>query len=344
MEGPLLTAERVPASTPLLTVKGLVKVFPSARGVLRRRRGEIRAVDGVSVELAQGQTLAVVGESGCGKSTLAHCLVRLVEPTAGTVRFCGDDVGAYNSGQLRRFRRVVQIIFQDPFGTLNPRMTVRALVAEPLVAHGIVAGRPAVRRRVAELLDQVGLPAAQADRYPRQFSGGQRQRVCIARALACQPRLLILDEPVAALDVSIASQILNLLTDLQRELGVAYLFISHDLSLVRQMADRVAVMYLGAIVELAGAEQLFTAPQHPYSQALLSAVSVPDPIEERRRRRIPLRGEVPAGYDVPTGCRFHPRCSRGQDICAVREPLLGPVAGPEHCAACHFAEPIKVVW
>ncbi|MGH9182354.1 MAG: ABC transporter ATP-binding protein [Acidimicrobiales bacterium] len=331
------------AVPPLLAVDGLVKSFPVTRGILRRRRGDVRAVDRVSFTIEAGRTLGLVGESGCGKSTLARCLLRLVEPSAGRVRFGGEDVRGYGAGELRRLRRRAQIIFQDPFATLNPRMTVRDLVAEPLRAHRVVATKAEARRRGDELLEMVGLTSEQADRYPRQLSGGQRQRVNLARAISCRPRLLILDEPVAALDVSIAAQILNLLADLQAELGVAYLFISHDLSLVRHVAHRVAVMYLGAIVELADADEIFRAPQHPYSQALLSAAPLPDPIQERRRRRIPLPGEVPTGFDVPSGCRFRTRCFKVQPVCAEREPPLEPVAGGDHCAACHFAAPLRVL-
>ncbi|MDP8971403.1 MAG: ATP-binding cassette domain-containing protein [Actinomycetota bacterium] len=327
----------------LLLVEELVKVFPVTRGILRRRGGEVRAVDGVSLSVDRGQTLGLVGESACGKSTVARCILRLVEPTSGRIRFGGEDVSGYGPEALRRYRQRVQMVFQDPFGTLNPRMTVQQLIAEPLHAHGLVGGRRAARLRVAELLERVGLDPGRAGRYPHEFSGGQRQRIAIARALSTRPPMLILDEPVAALDVSIGAQILNLLTDLQAELGVAYLFISHDLSLVRHLAHRVAVMYLGAIMEVADVRDLFQTPRHPYTQALLSAVPLPDPIQERGRRRIPLPGEPPSSLQVPPACRFHTRCFKAEPVCSQQEPPLAAVAERNHRASCWFSEPIPVL-
>lgn len=327
----------------LLDVERLVKVFPVTTGILGRRRSKIRAVDRVSFSIRQGETFGLVGESGSGKSTLARCVLRLVEPTSGRVSFCGEDVGAYGTGELRSYRRKVQIVFQDPFGALNPRMTVGQLLAEPLVVHGIVERRQEGRRRVGELLEMVGLFAPDAARYPREFSGGQRQRIVIARALSLRPAMLILDEPVAALDATTGAQILELLDDLQSKLGVAYLLISHDLSLVRHVCSRVEVLYLGAIMEAASTEDLFEAPQHPYTQALLSAVPLPDPQEEQRRRRILLPGDVPTDVDVPPACRFHPRCFKAQDVCSQKEPPLGGVADSDHRASCWFAEPMNVL-
>lgn len=329
--------------TALLEVTDLTKTFPVNRGFLRRGRGEVRAVDGVSLAVGHGETLGLVGESGCGKSTLARCILRLTEPTCGGVHFDGADVCTFRGEQLRRYRRAVQIVFQDPFGTLNPRMTVEQVLSEPLLAHRLAPSRRAARQRVGELLELVGLAPEHAGRYPHAFSGGQRQRIAIARALAVEPRLLILDEPVAALDVSIAAQILNLLGRLQQELGVAYLLISHELSLIRQLADRVIVMYLGAVMETAPTDELFVAPQHPYTQALLSAVALPDPATERTRARIPLRGEVPSSLDIPPACRFHPRCFKAEPVCTEREPPLEPVAGTEHRASCWLAEPWDVL-
>ncbi|MBW3557265.1 MAG: ABC transporter ATP-binding protein [Actinobacteria bacterium] len=329
---------------PLLRVARLTKVFPLTTGVLRRRRGEVRAVDRVSFQLERGETLGLVGESGSGKSTVARCLLRLTEPTRGSVVFDGEDVGSFGREDLRRYRREVQLVFQDPFGALNPRMTVAELVAEPLRAHGLVEHRRDTRRRVGELLEMVALEeSTHGGRYPRELSGGQRQRVVIARALGLRPRVLVLDEPVSGLDVSVGAQVLDLLADLQSELGVAYLLISHDLSMVRQVAHRVAVMYLGAIMEVAEVDDLFRAPHHPYTQALLSAVPVPDPVQERSRRRIPLMGEVPTGLYIPPACRFHTRCFKARQVCSEEEPPLGPVAERDHRASCLFAEPMQVL-
>ena len=325
-----------PVAAPLLEVRGLTKVFPIVRGgAIRRTVGALKAVDDVSLTIGAGETLALVGESGSGKSTFARCVLRLTEPSAGSVRFDGRDVLACDRQALRRLRHDMQIVFQDPYGSLDPRMTVEQLVAEPLLVHGLGGDRAGRRARVAELLRMVGLTPDHAARHPRAFSGGQRQRIAIARALATEPKLLVLDEPVSALDASTRGQVLALLADLQRRLGVSYLLVAHDLALVRSVADRVAVMYLGRIVESATSEQLFAAPAHPYTQALLSAVPVPDPERERKRRRIVLRGEAtPAAAGA---CPFEPRCGRAQERCREEDPTLDEFTAAGHRAACFFA-------
>ena len=321
----------------LLEVDDLRKVFPIIRGgAVRRTIGSITAVDGVSLRLSSGKTLGVVGESGCGKSTLARCILRLIEPTSGRVTFDGQDVGACDNHQLRRLRRHMQIIFQDAYGSLNPRMTVEELVAEPLIVHKLVPNRREARSRAAELLRLVGLRPEHAARYPYSFSGGQRQRIGIARALATEPTLLVLDEPVSALDVSTRAQILELLQELQERLNLAYLFIAHDLSLLRYISHDVAVMYLGKIVEAAPSDQLFEHPEHPYTEALLAAVPIPDPVAERARRRSRLYGEAVPAREIGSGCRFRPRCPRAQDVCAEQEPDLVTHRGADHRTACHF--------
>jgi oligopeptide/dipeptide ABC transporter ATP-binding protein len=324
----------------LLEVAELTKAFAIVRGrAVRRTVGAVRAVDGVSLEIHAGETLGLVGESGCGKSTLARCILRLIEPSSGSVTFDGRDVLACDRRQLRHMRHEIQIVFQDPYGSLDPRMTVEQLIAEPLQVHGLAGDRRARRARVAELLRMVGLSAEHAARHPRAFSGGQRQRIAIARALATEPKLLVLDEPVSALDASTRAQILALLADLQGRLGVSYLLIAHDLALVRAVAHRVAVMYLGRIVELAGCEQLFDAPAHPYTQALLSAVPIPDPRLERRRRRIVLHGEAIAEPAAGPACRFEPRCLRAQERCRCQDPALDVFVRAGQRAACFFPTP-----
>jgi oligopeptide/dipeptide ABC transporter ATP-binding protein len=317
----------------LLEVRGLVKHFPVRRGVLGGVKGQVRAVDGVSFDVRAGEVLGLVGESGCGKTTTGRCVLRLIEPTAGEIRFEGVDITHLPRRRLRPLRRRMQIIFQDPFSSLNPRLSVGSMLAEPLAIHGIARGAKA-RERVAELLELVGLLPDHARRYPHEFSGGQRQRLGVARALAVEPRLIVADEPVSALDVSIRAQILNLLQDLQRRLGLTYLFVAHDLAVVEHISDRVAVMYLGRIVEVADAASLYRAPRHPYTVALLSAIPVPDP--DRPRDRVVLGGDVPSPVRPPAGCRFHPRCPMARDRCRHEEPDLLEVA-PGHLSACHFA-------
>ncbi len=325
---------------PIVEVRDLVKHFAVRSGLLRRVSGEVHAVCGISFDLRAGETLSLVGESGCGKSTTGRVVLRLLPATAGTVRFKGNDVLNLDRRQLRAIREDVQIVFQDPYASLNPRMTVQALVAEPLRIHGKY--RDGGRDRVAELLRLVGLSPEHASRYPHEFSGGQRQRIGVARALALDPDVLILDEPVSALDVSIQAQVVNLLEDLQARLGLAYLFIAHDLSVVRHISDRVAVMYLGKIIETGTRDEVYERPSHPYTQALLSAVPVPDPVKERKRSRIVLEGDLPSAVDPPSGCRFRTRCWKAQAICAEEEPALID-RGQGHPAACHFAESITVV-
>ncbi len=323
----------------LLEVRGLRVHFPVREGVLLGRRGApVRAVDGVDVDLEHGQTLGLVGESGCGKTTTARAVLRLVEPTDGRVVFDGCDVRSLPPEALRRLRRRMQLVFQDPYASLDPRQRAGSTLAEPLRAHGLRGA--AVERRVRELLDLVGLPAGAAARYPHEFSGGQRQRIGVARAIALGPDLVVLDEPVSALDVSIQAQILNLLEDLQEQLGMAYLFIAHDLAVVRHVSDRVAVMYLGVIVEESPADDLYAAPRHPYTMALLSAVPVPEPDAEDARQRILLGGEPPSPAAPPAGCRFHTRCPLRQPTrCHDEVPQLRELA-PGHRVACHWAEDI----
>ena len=324
--------------TALLTVRDLVKHYRSG-GFLRGSARVVRAVDGVSFEIARGETLALVGESGCGKSSVGRTILRLQEPTAGTAVFEGSDVFSLEKQALRRLRRRMQIIFQDPYSSLNPRMTVGAAVAEGIHIHRLARGAE-VARRVSSLLEEVGLDPSLARRYPHEFSGGQRQRIGIARALAVEPAFLVCDEPVSALDVSVQAQVLNLLTDLQRDRGLAYLFIAHDLAVVRQIAHRIAVMYLGRIVEQGPAEEVLQTPRHPYTVALLSAV--PEPRPEHRRARIVLRGDLPSPTNPPPGCPFHTRCfhPRRDERCRREVPPLRPIAGTE--AACHYAESTPV--
>jgi oligopeptide/dipeptide ABC transporter ATP-binding protein len=320
-------------SEPLVQVRDLVKEFELRRTSWRTAAATVHAVSGVSFDIRAGEALALVGESGCGKSTTAYCVLRLIEPSSGSVRFDGVELTELSSGNLRDARRRFQMVFQDPYTSLNPRMTVGDIVAEPLLVHGATAERQ--RERVDELLEQVQLGSDAVDRYPHQFSGGQRQRIGIARALALSPDLIALDEPVSALDVSIQAEIIRLLQRLRDELGLAYLFIAHDLSVVRHLSHRVAVMYLGKIVELAPAAELYTRPAHPYTKALLSAAPIPDPLIERDRQRIVLVGDPPSPTDPPSGCRFRTRCWRAEEICAEVEPPLVDVA-EGHPVACHF--------
>jgi oligopeptide transport system ATP-binding protein len=317
----------------LLSVKRLVKHFPVKGGLLGREVAKVHAVDGVSFELDRGETLGLVGESGCGKSTVGRCLLRLIEPTSGEVRFEGQDMKALDRESLRRLCRDMQIIFQDPYASLDPRMTVGAIVGEALIIHKLTNTQSEYQSRIVELLETVGLNADHLRRYPHEFSGGQRQRIGIARALAVSPKLIVCDEPVSALDVSIQAQVINLLEDLQQKYDLAYVFIAHDLSVVEHISDRVAVMYLGRIVEIASAHELYTSPRHPYTQALLSAVPIPDP--GLKRTRIRLSGEVPNPIHPPRGCHFHPRCPKAFDRCKTEVPKWKSL-GDGHWAACHL--------
>jgi oligopeptide transport system ATP-binding protein len=325
--------------TVILEVEDLVKHFPVQVGIVFKRTvGHVRAVDGVSFELRKGETLGVVGESGCGKSTLAQVLMRLEPPTSGKVRFHGEDVFAKRGKALQALRRSIQIVLQDPYTSLNPRMTVGDIVGEPFDIHPDVAPKGDRRKKVQDLLDIVGLNPEHINRYPHQFSGGQRQRIGIARALALKPEVIICDEPVSALDVSIQAQVMNLLDELQREFGLSYLFIAHDLSVVRHLSDRVAVMYLGKIVEIGTEDEIYNRPAHPYTQALLSAVPVPDPAVRAARARIRLTGDVPSPVNPPSGCRFRTRCWKATEICEDEEPALVVRGGGHHPSACHHAE------
>ena len=319
-------------ATPVLEVVDLKKHFVIRKGLLRRAAGHVRAVDGLSFAIGDGETLGLVGESGCGKSTVGRTVLRLIEPTAGVIRLGGHDVTHLSRSELRPYRRQMQIIFQDPFSSLDPRMRAGAIVGEPLAVHGVARGKRRAER-VAELFERVGLRSAQMDHYPHQFSGGQRQRIGIARALALSPGLIVADEPVSSLDVSIQAQVLNLMMQLQRELGLAYLFISHNLAVVEHISQRVAVMYLGRIVESADRISLFTAPLHPYTELLLSAVPVPDP-SVRRNKRL-LQGDVPSPANPPAGCHFHTRCPYAVDVCRAQSPPLREVR-PGHQVACHL--------
>jgi len=325
----------VPADA-LLSVKDLFKYFPIHAGLFSRHVGDVRAVDGVDFSIPKGETLGLVGESGSGKTTVGRVLLRLLPATGGQVHFEGRSVLDMSRGDIRRLRKEMQVIFQEPYAALNPRMTVGDIISEPLKIHGIARGK-AADDKVQELLRMVGLQPYHANRYPHEFSGGQRQRIGIARALAVDPKFIVCDEPVSALDVSIQAQVINLLEDLQRQLGLTYLFIAHDLSVVRHISNRVAVMYVGKIMELANRDDLYENPMHPYTQALLSAIPIPDPHVERRRKRIILSGDIPSPVNPPSGCRFHTRCPIAFDRCVTEVPAFNEYA-PGHFAACHWVE------
>jgi oligopeptide/dipeptide ABC transporter ATP-binding protein len=321
-------------SEPLVRIQDLVKHFPITRGiVIQKQVGAVHAVDGVTLDIAEGETLGIVGETGCGKSTTARLITRLLDPTSGTIEYKGRDIAGLSRKELKPFRREIQMIFQDPYSSLNPRKTVGSIISDPFKIHGIDEGQGWRKRRVQELMETVGLNPEHYNRFPHEFSGGQRQRIGVARALALDPKLIIADEPVSALDVSIQAQILNLLRDLQRDLGLTIVFIAHDLSVVRHMCDRVAVMYLGKVVEVADSDALYSHPRHPYTGALLSAVPVANPGVKSTRQI--LGGDVPSPTNPPPACRFHTRCWKCQEVCTVEEPLLDPKPGG-NVAACHF--------
>ncbi len=321
------------ANDTLIRVENLVKHFPVTRGLFQKQVGAVRAVDGVSFCIRRGETLGLVGESGCGKSTTGRCILQLHHPTSGRVEFEGLDLVRLNGEELRRTRRRMQMIFQDPYASLNPRMTVGSIVGEPLLIHRVASGKE-VEERVAHLLEVVNLNPSFASRYPHEFSGGQRQRIGVARALSLQPSFIVCDEPISALDVSIQAQVVNLLEELQQQFNLTYLFIAHDLSVVRHISTRVAVMYLGTVVELADRRELYSSPLHPYTQALLSAVPIPDPIAEARRKRTILQGDVPSPANPPSGCRFRTRCPIADAVCAEARPEFREI-GPGHFVACH---------
>ncbi|HVS85378.1 MAG TPA: dipeptide ABC transporter ATP-binding protein [Gaiellaceae bacterium] len=331
--------ERAESGEEILRIEGLVKHFPIRAGLLKRTVGQIHAVDGVDLSVRSGETLGLVGESGCGKTTLSRTVIKLTEPTAGKIIFNGRDISGFTRHQMREVRRELQIVFQDPYASLNPRMTVHDIVSEPLRIHKRYRDQHG-RERVEELLRTVGLSPEHANRVPHEFSGGQRQRIGVARALALNPQLIILDEPVSALDVSIRAQVVNLLESLQRDFGLTYIFVAHDLSVVRHVSDRVAVMYLGKVVETGTKHDIYERPAHPYTQALLSAVPIEEPGQRGKRDRIVLEGDVPSPANPPSGCRFRTRCWKAQEICAQEEPALID-RGHGHPTACHFAEIVK---
>ncbi|MBC7690822.1 MAG: dipeptide ABC transporter ATP-binding protein [Methylotenera sp.] len=323
----------------ILSVRNLVKRFPIKGGIFSREVASVKAVSDISFDIKKGETLGLVGESGCGKSTLGRCILRLIEPTSGQVFFKGQDITKISPTEMRKLRRNMQIIFQDPYASLNPRMTVEDILMEPLEIHGIGTSRRERIERIFKLLDLCGLRREAIARYPHEFSGGQRQRICIARALAVEPEFIVCDEPVSALDVSIQAQIVNLMQDLQKELGLTYLFIAHDLKVVEHISNRVAVMYLGKMAEIADAEELYTSPRHPYTKALLSAIPIPDP--SYKKERIILRGDVPSPLNPPSGCYFHPRCPEARENCKTQFPELRDLkqlSETPHRGACHYAE------
>jgi oligopeptide/dipeptide ABC transporter ATP-binding protein len=331
-------SESTVGSDVLVSVQDVYKHFPIKQGIIFQKEvARVHAVDGVSLEVRQGETLGIVGETGCGKSTLARCVTGLHPVTGGRIFFEGTDITKLRGGRMKAFRRDVQMIFQDPYGSLNPRRRVGSIIADPFVIHGIASGSDR-KRRVQELMELVGLNPEHYNRFPAEFSGGQRQRIGVARALALRPKLVVCDEPVSALDVSIQAQVINLLKDLQAELGLTYIFIAHDLSVVRHVSDRVAVMYLGKVAELAEGETLYDRPRHPYTNALLSAAAIADPDRSEKRQRIVLSGDVPSPVNPPSGCRFHPRCPKAQERCVSEEPALIPRIGDphDHVTACHF--------
>jgi oligopeptide/dipeptide ABC transporter ATP-binding protein len=336
-------AETAVASQTLVDVRDLKMHFPLTQGIIVQRViGYVRAVDGISFSIERGQTMGLVGESGSGKTTIGRTIVRLYKPTAGQIMFGDKDMAPMGGEELRQLRRRVQMIFQDPFASLNPRFTIGSLIAEPMHIYRIGSNKE-INDRTAELLRVVGLRPEYIDRYPHEFSGGQRQRIAVARALSINPEFVIADEPVSALDVSVRAQVLNLLQRLQQQFNLTYLFVSHDLSVVRHVADRIAVMYLGKIVELADRDELYASPKHPYTQALLSAIPIPDPKIEKHRQRIILSGDLPSPINIPTGCRFHTRCPMAQQICREVEPPFEAKEGHEHYAACHFSESVTPV-
>jgi len=331
-------ADTLVGSKTLLDVRDLKMYFPLTKGiVLQRVVGYVRAVDGISFTIERGQTLGLVGESGSGKTTIGRTLIRLYKPSAGQILFGDYDLAKMDGEALRQMRRRVQMVFQDPYASLNPRFTIGSLIAEPMHIYNI-GSKSEIRDKTAELLRVVGLRSEYIDRYPHEFSGGQRQRIAVARALSINPEFIVMDEPVSALDVSVRAQVLNLLQRLQQQFNLTYLFVSHDLSVVRHVADRIAVMYLGKIVEISDREELYAAPKHPYTQALLSAIPIPDPQVEKRRQRIILSGDLPSPINIPPGCRFHTRCPMAQQICREVEPAFEAKEGHEHYAACHFSE------
>jgi|SRR5450755_2581076 oligopeptide/dipeptide ABC transporter ATP-binding protein len=335
------SVETAVASNTLLDVRDLKMHFPLTSGIIIQRAvGYVRAVDGISFSIERGKTLGLVGESGSGKTTIGRTIVRLYKPTTGQILFENRDLAQLNGEPLRQIRKDIQMIFQDPFASLNPRYTIGSLISEPMSIYKIGSAK-VIRERTEELLNVVGLRPEYIDRYPHEFSGGQRQRIVVARAISINPQFIIADEPVSALDVSVRAQVLNLMQRLQRQLNLTYLFVSHDLSVIRHVADRIAVMYLGKIVELADRDELYVAPKHPYTKALLSAVPIPDPKVEKKRQRIILSGDLPSPINIPSGCRFHTRCPMAQTICREVEPVFEAKTGHDHFAACHFSEQVS---